>query len=391
MKSERGISLIALIIVVIIIVLVGGIGLYFAITSLITNIDGSENITQSQENKDSANTNNSQTLQLSADEIKKQNYPNIFGEEGTKIYPPQSYIVHNILSINPNKDERFIVTNATSDIKVAGEETKFIYLINENDKVEIDICFKNPKSMVLQEKVDNIEIFIDDGVYNINPQNLRATRYILIEDIPYYKSNTAYADNKCYIVLKPSAEIQNTEIVKIAQNIVIDKTRGEFEAGGVEGSKIVTDNENFKKNIGDYTFDFENTSITYWRVYNNGLNEINYFITENEETKGLKVEFPYTTVVTNFQNGIEDIKHSVEKVNEDGTYTQELTEMEIDGVKFYALKETVPSQYSCYVYIYVELEGNQLIRFSKFGEIEDVQTLEQLIRELILNKVLYKN
>ena len=86
MKSERGISLIALIIVVIIIVLVGGIGLYFAITSLITNIDGSENITQSQENKDSANTNNSQTLQLSADEIKKQNYPNIFGEEGTKIY-----------------------------------------------------------------------------------------------------------------------------------------------------------------------------------------------------------------------------------------------------------------------------------------------------------------
>ena len=324
-------------------------------------------------------------------EIKKQNYPNIFGEEGTGIYPPQSYTVHNILSINPNKDERFIVTNATSDINTSVTEPEFIYLINEKDEVEIDICFKNPNSLTLQEKVDNTEIFINESVYNINPQNLKATRYILLEDIIYYHPNTAYANNKCYIVLDPSTKIENTEIVKIAQNIVIDKTRGEFIADGADGLKIIADNENFKQTIGNYTFDFENTIITDWRVYQSGLNEINYFLTEDEVNIGLKVEFPYVTTISNFQSGIEDIKNSIEKMNESGICTQELAEMEIDGVKIYGLKETVPSEYSCYVYIYVELEGNQLIRFSNFGEVEDVQTLEQLIRKSIINKVLYKN
>ena len=391
MKEEKGIALSTLIIIITVIILVGGICLYFIMTNSKTNVEANRNTIQNQENKNSINTNLSQSSQLSIDEIKKQNYPDIFGEEGTGIYPPQSYITHNILSINPSKDEKFIVTNATSNISTSSGSPEFTYLINEKDNVEIEINFVNPERLIIQEKVDNTDIFVHKSANNSTSQNLTAIRYILLEDILYYHPNTAYSNYKCYIVLKPSTEIQNEEIVKIAQHIVIDKTRGEFLADGVEGLKITANEEELRKNVGDYVLNFENAIITDWRVYDNGLNEINYYIMNNEKYTGLTIEFPYTTALSNSQNGIEDIKASIENVNKLGKITQELAEIEIDGIKFYGLKETVPSAYSCYVTIYVELEGNELIRFSNFGKIEDTKTLEDVIRQLISNKILYKN
>ena len=243
----------------------------------------------------------------------------------------------------------------------------------------------------MQERVENTDIFVYKTGNNLASQDLKSTRYILLEDISYYHPNTSYSNYKCYIVLKPSTEIQNEEIVKIAQHIVIDKTRGEFLADGAEGLKITANEEELRKNVGDYVLNFENAIITDWRVYDNGLNEINYYIMNNEKYTGLTIEFPYTTALSNSQNGIEDIKASIENVNKLGKITQELAEIEIDGIKFYGLNETVPSAYSCYVTIYVELEGNELIRFSNFGKIEDTKTLEDVIRQLISNKILYKN
>ncbi len=394
MKQEKGISLIMFIILIVAIILVGGFAFYFIMTNLNLKPEMNNDITQNQEITNKVTTNINQNSQLTIDEIKKQNYPEIFGSEGTGIYPPQSYITHNILSINPNKDEKFIVTNASSHLGDSlSEKPTFTYLINEKDKVEIEITFKNPNSLILQENVNNTEIFVYKNGNNPASQDLKRTRYILLDDIPYYYPNNSYSNDKCYIVLKPSTQVENTEIVKIAQHIIVDKTRGEFVADGDEGLKIVADMENFKKIIGNYTLNFENVIITDWRVYKDGLNELNYFLAEDEKNAGLglKIEFPYVTMLSNSKSGIEDIRDSIDRFNSSGLYTQELAEIEVDGIKFYGLKENISSNENYFTYIYVELEGNQLIRFSKLGKVEDIKALESIIRNLISNKILYKN
>lgn len=387
-KNEKGISLVAVIFIIIAIILVIGVSLYFITRS--TN--SGSGIDKSISTNTESNSNDTQVSQLDINKIKEQIYPDIFGSDGSKLYPPQSYTIHNILSINPDKDERFIVTSATSDIGILSSyktNPSFTYIIDDTNKVDIEILFKDPKNLVLQENLNNTDIFIHKSS---DLQDLKTTRYILLDDVKYYQSNNAYSNYKCYISLKPTTKVSNEDILKIAQHIVIDKSNGEF-IGKDDGLKVVADKADLKKKVGDYTFDFSNTFFTSWIAYENGKNEVAYFVPVGEKMPGLKLEFPYTTFFTDSKDGIEDVKASVEHYNSNETkgFKQQLIELEVDGIKFYGLKHRLSQTQDVFTFIYVQLDGHKLARFSEFGEISNTSDLENIIKNRIVDPILSKN
>lgn len=385
-KNEKGISLVAVIFIIIAIILVIGVSLYFIIHS--TN--SGSGIDKSISTNTESNSNDTQVSQLDINKIKEQIYPDIFGSDGSKLYPPQSYTIHNILSINPDKDERFIVTNATSNISpYSSNSPNFTYIIDDTNKVDIEILFKDPKNLVLQENLNNTDIFI---YKSSDPQDLKNIRYILLDDVKYYQSNDSHSNYKCYISLKPTTKVSNKDILKIAQHIVIDKSNGEF-IGKDDGLKVVADKADLKKKVGDYTFDFSNTFFTSWLAYENGKNEVVYFVPVGEKMIGLKLEFPYTTFLTDSKDGIEDVKASVENHNNNDTkgFKQQLVELEVDGIKFYGLKQRFSQTQDVFANIYVQLDGHKLARFSEFGEISNTSDLENLIKNRIVDPILSKN
>lgn len=390
MKKEKGITLINLIFIIIIaIVILGGVT-----TIIVINFERIEQMKYDNNNliQNSLITNNNNTLnnQLNIDEIKKKKYSSVFGKNGSQIYPPQSYIVNNIISINPNKDERFFVINAQEEIGIT-ESSLFVYLYDEKEEVEIKLYYENPNNLVIQECINDTNIYVrKSNQFDVN--DLKNIRYILLEDIPNIFSNSYYSNHKCYMILIPSFEIENEEIVKIANNIVIDETRGKFTVSG-DSASIVANNEETTRKIGKYTFMFENVILNEWGVRGAGNNEITYTTKVNNEYVKTAVTLP-RRIYAGKNYTISDIEKEVEYNNsiEYMTNKEEILTVDVDGIKFYAIKsKNISNSDEYFTRLYLELGNGDVACFIGFNDIKNVEDLKENIRQRITNKILFIN
>ena len=390
-KGQEGISLGILIIIVVALMVAVGVGIAIVknsggkntVNEHLTNVKNQENIgLKNQENKASENK-----TELSVAQIKQTKYPETFGKDGFEMYPPQSYICHNTLSINPKKNERFVVTSATSRINTSYEDTlSAVYIVDEKKEVKVEVRYINSTKLKVYDNINGTDIYV---LARYNNTNLKSTRYILLSGVANYESNASY---KCYIVLEPNYEIQNKDILEISKNIIIDKTRGEY-LNNNDGYKLIADKESMKKKIGNITFDFNNVMVTSWSIglglgssrLGAGNNEIRYYVKENGKYIGTELKLPIG--LYSVKTDLKTLKESIESSNSTA-YKQELEEIEIKQHKMYALKGKTANGSTYYTDLYIELEGNKLASFT-FDKVKDINSLKTMINNRILNKVLF--
>ncbi len=386
-KNERGIALIPLIAIILIIAIIGGVILYFVIAnSSKTDKNNNKIMTDAVQNNQS--TNKKQDSQLdntsnqTVSQIKEKRWPGVFEKTGTGVYPPQSYVINNIISINPNKDERFYVQSAAGNI--SSMDTKILYLATDKNEVEIDFEYNDPNRLTLNESINGMDIYILNNLVG-KTESLKYTRYILLNEVPFISTNSNFKGYKYYIVLKPNYAITNKEICEIAKNITVDTSRGEFS----KDTAIVLSDEYLTKKVGNYTFNFKNVILTNWTVMAAGNNEITYFVKKGNGYTKTRLTLP-AMEKANVKYGLAELKKSIEKNNQSQykTYNEELVEIPINRATFYAVKLTnISNGYENISKIFFELDNNNLMSLEAGGmKLEQVQ---EYISQNVIGKVLF--
>lgn len=386
-KNEKGIALVLIIAVIIACMIIGGVILYYIISNLKqAKSNNTANTMQSGQSvittQNTPNTNNSNTT---IKQIKEKKYTEIFGINGTGIYPPQSYTINNIVSINPNNNERLYVKSIAGHI--SSSDTELIYLIDDKKEVEIKFEYKAPNDLVLQETVENMDIYILDSLAGkIN--DLGYTRYILLDEVPFESSDSNFQGYKYYMVLKPSAGVENKEICEIAKNIVIDKTKGEF----TNETAIRPSNEYLTKKIGKYTLNFENVILTNWGALASGQNEITYFVKKDNGYLKIRMTLPIREKANNTY-GLSNLKASIEKNNnkQDKVEEHELVEMDINGMIFNAVRiKNISSGEEIISRVFLEIDKDNLLCIEIPLELKDIEKIKEYIDQNVANKVIFQ-
>lgn len=373
-------------IIIIIAIILGITGIFIYMNK--TKESDDINITNKLGDYENVNSEVEKNKESKIKQIKEEKYAMITGENKLGICVPQTYISNNIISVNKNKNENIIVLNATNFIEYGiGSSPKFIYIEDENKEIEVTTEFNTPESLVIQERVDNTDIYVvksDDPEYTAQ---LDRKRYIRLEGVPFKEHIGKKME--CYIVLEPTYEIENKKVLEIAQNIEVLSDRGEFAKSGEKNAKLIINEEELVKKVGKVTFDFRNVDIYEWSIGTStgvGNNQITYFVTPGDKESKVKIELPIG------KNGkttsLSDLKNTVEESKNRGIYPQELIEMNIDGNTFYAVRQETGG-ISTIQFVYMELEGDMLVSFYPFMITNDMVQIETFIRERVLNKVVF--
>ena len=130
------------------------VGLLFLTGCGNKNNDVAGNVGEPKENTPEVNNNNNNPVEdsrgtknsvdKSIQEIKAELYPNIYGLNGTNLTLPRSFIINNVISVNPSNNERFFAVEISNHIGKS-ENTLIQYIIDEDNVIDISFTIQEPR------------------------------------------------------------------------------------------------------------------------------------------------------------------------------------------------------------------------------------------------------
>ena len=367
-NEENGITRLALILVIIGIIAIASIAIIAVI--MLNRGKEKENHTV-QKNTVTSNQTGSSNQALSLEDFKVKRFPDIFQNQKLVLVPPQSYYYNHVLKVNPNKNERVVVSKIDLESMSTKREEVFQYITPDQKLVNVYVAFYKESNGISQlgslqkiTTIDNIDIYANET---------RKTKYVSMrsEDYIILISMSTY-----------TAEVEDKVVIEIAKCFEVVNP---IEKGG-----IIADKESMSVTRDGITISLENVYVIDWYLNepsNNSMMVYSSYQTSQDDIVKLHVR----------SDSIEDVKNKLERENSIFSETSQtiLKEVEIEGKKFYIEeyldKRTQQSYYHSGVYLDF---GSNLIEFwvNTNGIRNEEKTQEKmisLIKTQIINQVVF--
>ena len=333
-------------------------GLIFGAIILFGNKSDNNSNTSGNENNQNSNKN-----QQDISSIKQSKFETLFGENRASLTPPQSFCIHYNYCVNPNHNERVVV----STIKWDHNTIEYRYIFDENNIAKIEVL-KGDKieSLYTSEKVEGIDIYSYNG-----------TKYIKF-DTPDVGSFTMSIELE---------KITNKQTLEVFKTIEVGKNANTNNIS--TGGFITTDKKYLVETIGNITFNLGSVSLGQWYL-NRDMSGDNSYIIEYSPA-----EMRQQIIQVWHRKTLKNVKEKLDAENKlfANISSYSLLETEIEGIKFHYVKyddlkkNTTVYQYS----VYTEIDGRLFeFRGKNDGKYSTETDLYAGIRDRLINKIIFK-